>query len=288
MIIWAFIVAALRTSVPYILPSLAGVWSERAGVVNLTLEGLLIVSAFGASAGAYFGESELGAVAGIVAAVLLAALYGFLTVTLGADQIVCGVAINLLADGGSRFLLKAWFNSAANSPHIAAFSDGNRLSYALMLITAVAVYGSHLALYRSAFGLRVQAVGDFPQAAASVGVRPRRVRFFALMLGGALAGLGGTWLAIDQRQFVAGMAGGRGYIAIAAVVFSAWRPWQAALAALAFASAEALQVNLQIAHLSLLPTWLISMFPYLLAIVALASRRRQNGVPLALGQASDI
>jgi len=273
--------AVLRISVPYVLGALGGVWSERAGVIAIGLEGMLLTSAFTATLGAYFTHSALlGLLAGVAGGALLAALYALLVLRFRGDQIVCGVALNLFADGSTRFLLKSLFGSSSNSPVIGAWGQ---LAVPLVAATVLLVLGSQLLLGRTRFGLRVRAVGEHPEAAASLGVSVAGVRWPAVLLGGALAGLGGAWLAADQHQFVAGMSNGRGYIALAALIFGGWRPRAAALAGLLFGFAEAGQIALQAAGVGL-PGWSIQMLPYVLTMVALASAMRRGSAPAALGK----
>jgi simple sugar transport system permease protein len=286
----AFVAAVLRISVPYVLAALGGMWSERSGVINIALEGLLLAGAFAATVAAFFAHSALvGVAGGVVAGMLVAAFYAALVLRFRADQIVCGVAINLLLDGLTRFWLKAIFDSSSNSPRVPAFGEGGAtlgatLTNPLFLATVAVIVASHFALYRTRFGLRVRAVGEHPEAAASLGVPPLSVRLRAVVLGGALAGLGGAWLAADQRQFVAGMSNGRGYIALAALIFGGWRPAWAALAALLFGAAEASQIALQAAGVGV-PPWLVQMLPYVLTMLALAAGgARRSRAPAALGK----
>jgi general nucleoside transport system permease protein len=283
MIALAFFAAVLRISVPYALGALGGVWSERAGVIDIGLEGMLLGGAFAATAGAFFTHSAAGGLAsGMAGGAALAALYALLVLRFRGDQIVCGVALNLFADGATRFLLKALFGSSSNSPVVAAWGQ---LAVPVVIATVVLVVLSQWALARTRFGLRVRAVGEHPAAAASLGVSVERVRWLAVLGGGALAGLGGAWLAADQHQFVAGMSNGRGYIALAALIFGGWRPVWALLAGLLFGFAEAAQIALQAAGIGL-PAWLVQMMPYILTMLALAGfRRRRVAAPSALGRA---
>jgi simple sugar transport system permease protein len=287
-----FAAAVLRVSVPYVLAALGGTWSERAGVINIALEGMLLTGAFAATVGAErLGSGAGGALAGALAGAALAGLYALLVVRFRGDQIVCGVAVNLLADGLTRFGLKAIYDSSSNSAKVLVWSWGGAgfgasLLHPLVIAALGAIVLSHVALYRTPFGLRVRAVGEHPEAAASLGVRPARVRVAALLISGALAGLGGAWLAADSREFVAGMSNGRGYIALAAMIFGRWRPSRAALAALFFGAAEATQNALQTAGVGV-PEWLIQMLPYVLTMVTLAGfvgRSYKHGPPRALGR----
>jgi simple sugar transport system permease protein len=279
-----FVAAVVRISIPYALAALGGSLSERAGVIDLGLEGMLLFSAFTATLGAWAGHGALaGVAAGAVGGALIAALYALLVVRLGGDQIVCGVALNLLADGGTRFLLKATFDSSSNSPRVGAW--GNPTA-ALIAATLALVLLTHLVLYRTRFGLRVRAVGEHPEAATSLGVNVARVRWLAVVAGGALAGLGGAWLAADQHQFVAGMSNGRGYIALAALIFGKWRPTRAALACVMFGFAEATQIVLQAAGVGV-PAWAVQMLPYVLTMVTLAGLIGRAAPPRALGRPTD-
>ncbi|HUS63296.1 MAG TPA: ABC transporter permease [Kofleriaceae bacterium] len=288
----AFLSAVLRITVPYALAALGGTWSERAGVVNLALEGMLLTGAFAATLVAWATGSALaGVAAGAGAGLVVAALYALVVLRFRGDQIVCGVAVNLLADGLTRFLLKAIFDSSSNSPRVDAFGAGGvglwaTLTHPLVLATLLLVALSQWAMNRTAFGLRVRAVGEHPEAAASLGVRPLRVRLYAVLLGGAMAGLGGAWLAADQHQFVAGMSNGRGYIALAALIFGKWRPAWAALAALGFGLAEAGQITLQASGIGI-PGWAVQMLPYVLTVVALSGFIGRSTPPRALGKSSE-
>jgi general nucleoside transport system permease protein len=288
-----FLAAVLRITVPYALAALGGTWSERAGVVNLALEGMLLTGAFAATLVAYAtGSALLGVLAGAGAGVAVAALYALVVLRFRGDQIVCGVAVNLLADGVTRFFLKAIFDSSSNSPRVEAFGAGGvglwaTLTHPLVLTTLVLVALSQWAMNRTAFGLRVRAVGEHPEAAASLGVRPLQVRLYAVLLGGALAGLGGAWLAADQHQFVAGMSNGRGYIALAALIFGKWRPGWAALAALGFGLAEAGQITLQASGIGI-PGWAVQMLPYVITVVALSGFIGRATPPRDLGKRSEI
>jgi simple sugar transport system permease protein len=275
--------AVVRITVPYALAALGGTLSERSGVINIALEGLLLWGAFAATIGAWLGHGAIaGVLAGVLAGAALAALYALLVVRLPGDQIVCGVALNLLADGLTRFLLKATFDSSSNSPRVDAWGHvGGRLIAATVGLVALV----QLLVYKTPFGLRLRAVGEHPQAAESLGVRPARVRWAALVMAGALAGLGGVWLAADQRQFVAGMSNGRGYIALAAMIFGKWRPAWAAAACLLFGLAEALQIALQAAGVGV-PAWAVQMLPYVLTMVTLAGFIGRATPPRALGRPS--
>lgn len=281
---FGFAAAVVRITVPYALAALGGTLSERSGVINIALEGLLLFGAFSATLGAFYGHGALaGILGGVAGGMLLGALYALLVVGLGGDQIVCGVALNLFADGLTRFWLKATFDSSSNSPRIDAWGHVGGL---IIVVTVGLVAVVQLVVFRTPWGLRLRAVGEHPGAARSLGVDPARIRWQALVAAGALAGLGGAWLAADQRQFVAGMSNGRGYIALAAMIFGHWRPVRAAAACLLFGLAEALQIALQAAGVGV-PGWAVQMLPYLLTMVTLAGFIGRATPPRALGRGDD-
>ena len=280
----AFLVQVLRITVPYALAAQGGALSERSGVVNIALEGKLLFGAFFAALGAWAtGSTALGALCGLAGGVAVGALYALVVIRFGADQIVSGVAINLLAVGLTRFLLKLVFDSTANSPTTVGLAP-SVLGEPLLWVVVVLVVCVHGGLNHTPPGLRLRAVGDHPEAADSVGVRVRRVRWLAVLSAGALAGLGGSWLALASQGFTAEMSNGRGYIALAAEIMGKWRPAAAALACLLFGVAEALQLNLQAATDLAVPREFVQILPYALTMVALAGFIGRSRPPGALGR----
>jgi general nucleoside transport system permease protein len=265
--------------------------SEKAGLIALALEGYMLTGAFCAALGAYYsGSAWVGVLAGMAGAMLMAIIYSIATVRFRADQVVIGIAINLMAIGATRFFLRLAFDSAANSPRVTGFGDRVSGTGALTLATnplfwmAIAsVFGVYWLLYRTPFGLRVRAVGEHPAAAVSVGVPVDRIRYLAAAISGAIAGLGGVYLALDQHKFSSEMTAGRGFIALAATIFGRWHPRRAAIACLFFAAAETLQIQLQ--GRELIPSQFIDMIPYLLTIIALAGIVGRVQPPAALGKA---
>ena len=288
MILLAFLAQTLRIAIPYLFASAGGVMSERAGLIGLTLEGYMLGGAFCAVAASFAsGSPMIGVVAGALGGVLLALLYAVSSIRFRADQVVVGIAINLLAIGLTRFLLRLFFDSSSNSPRVAGFTGSGTgfvalLQNPLVWLGVVAMPAIGWLLYRTPFGLRVRAVGEHPAAAASVGVPVARVRYFAVAASGLLAGLGGAYLALDQHQFTDGMTAGRGFIALAATIFGRWDPLRAALACLLFAAAETLQIQLQ--GSGAIPSQFVEMIPYVLTIVALAGVVGRAVSPAALGK----
>jgi simple sugar transport system permease protein len=290
MIAFAFLAQTLRIAIPYLLASAGGVISERAGMIALTLEGYMLGGAFCAVVGSYLtGSPWFGALFAVIGGVLLALLYAVSTIRFRADQVVVGIAINLLAIGLTRFFLRLFFDSSSNSPRVPGFDvKGTGTGFAalahnpLVWVGILMIPFTSWLLYRTPFGLRVRAVGEHPIAATSVGVPVNRVRYLAVVLSGALAGLAGAYLALDQHQFTDGMTAGRGFIALAATIFGRWDPMRAGLACLLFAAAETLQIQLQGSQA--IPSQFVEMIPYLLTIIALAGVVGRAVPPAALGR----
>ena len=293
MIVLVFLVQTLRIAVPYVFAAAGGVVSERSGIITLQLEGMMLGGAFGATLGAYYsGSAWAGVLCGIVGGLLFGAIHALACVHYRANQVVVGIAVNLLAIGATRFFLRLAFDSSSNSPRVTGFID-EQVGSGLLALLANPLFWLALVSFpavawmldRTPFGLRVRATGEHPEAASSVGVPVRRVQWTAVLLSGALAGLGGVYLALDQHQFTDSMTAGRGFIAIAAVIFGRWEPKRVAVACLLFAAAEALQIQLQGSEL--LPSQFVAMIPYALTIVALAGVVGRAVQPAALGRASE-
>jgi simple sugar transport system permease protein len=285
----SFLMQMIRIAIPYLFAASGGVVAERAGIVSLTLEGFMLSGAFAAVVGTHYsGSPWIGVLSGMFGGLVFALIHAIATIRYRADQVVVGVAINLLAIGVTRFFLKLFFASSSNSPRVTGFGGNikaggfdNPLLWLGLLAAPVVAF----VIYRTPFGLRVRAVGEHPEAAESVGVSVKRVRYLAVAISGILAGLGGVYLALDQHQFTDQMTAGRGFIAISAVIFGRWNPIRAALACLLFAAAETLQIQLQGSHT--IPSQFIEMIPYLLTIIALAGVVGRAVPPAALGKVED-
>lgn len=276
----------VAASVPYACAAMGGVLCERSGVVNIALEGTLLASALAAVAVQLATSSPLlGIVGGVACGAAVGGLHALLAVRGRIDAIVSGLAINLVAAAGTRIVSRALFGSSSNSPSIRGlhFFDGQvPLLRALLdpffLASVALVFALVWMLRRTRFGLRLRACGEDPSAAEAVGIHVTGTRTAAVCLGGAVCGLGGTAFAYDLHQFQAGMSSGRGFIALAAVIISGWHPKRAALACLAFASFDAMQVVLQ--NHTRVPAQILSTFPYVATLVALmlVGRRRSTSV----------
>jgi simple sugar transport system permease protein len=275
-----FILQGLRISVPYALAALGGTVCERSGVVNLALEAMLLCGAFAATLGGGPGGPIAGAIAGAAGGLLVAVVYAWAVLRARADQIVAGVALNLLAVGVTRVLLKLLYNSASNSAPIEGIDAAGTASF--VVLAALLAVGAHVWIGRTAGGLRLRAVGEHPEAADSLGVSVERVRLLAVLASGILAGLGGAWMALDNHGFVDRMTGGRGYIAIAAVILGRWTPLGAAAACLLFGFADAAQLALQ-TRVAAVPREVVQILPYVVTLVALAGGMGRGRSPRALG-----
>jgi simple sugar transport system permease protein len=278
-----FLSLTLVKATPLILAALAGVICERAGILNIALEGGITVGAFAAVAVSFAtGSPLLGLIAGIAAGMLLCAALGVAATRFDVDQIVAGTGLNLLAAGGTAFGLVVVFGQPGASPEVHSLGDtGERV---LIVVAFLAAFALQAILDRTPWGLRLRACGENPRAVLSAGVDPRRMRVVATIVGGGLAGLAGVFLALGELDLYSdGMAAGRGFIALAAVIFGRWTPLGATGAAIAFGALSALQFVLQRAGV---PSELMQALPYLAALAALtgiAGRARapaSDGVPM--------
>ncbi|MCB1883717.1 MAG: ABC transporter permease [Geminicoccaceae bacterium] len=305
--------STVRLAAPLVLAAMAGLFSERSGVVDIALEGKMLGGAFAAAAAAaYTGSAWLGLLAALVVSYLLAMLHGFATITNRGDQVVSGMAINIAVAGLGPVLADAWFHQAGRVP---VFGAGTRFTeidlpfaeaaravplmgsfYAevvsghnlLVYLAALSVPLTAFVVYQTRFGLRLRAVGENPAAVDTAGIPVARMRYEALMVTGLLCGVAGAYLSIGQGAgFVRDMTAGKGYLALAALIFGKWRPVPTLLACLLFALADALQTRLQGVTLPVigeLPTQAIQALPYLLTILLLAGFVGRAVAPKAIGQ----
>lgn len=287
-----FVAQTVTASVPIVFAAMGGTLSERSGVATIALEGYLLAGAFGAAVAAIAWQSTLAAL--IVAALLgaaLGAVFAFATVRLRANAIVAGVAINLIAAAGTRVALKVLYDSASNSPPLLTRAARTGSLARVAFIEAVAqpvawlaplcVLAVMLTLDRTVFGLRVRAAGEHPEACRAQGVSVDRVRITALILGGAIAALGGAQLTLLQHEFVAFMSGGRGFLGLAAVILGGWRPGRVALAAVAIGMLSALESTL--AGRVPFPSAVLQALPFVATLVAVVGLVGRTRPPRALG-----
>ena len=293
----AMLASTIRNGTPLAFAALGGLFSERSGVINIGLEGMMLMSAFAGVAGAdATGSTVLGLLVAMAVGLLFGLIHAVASVTFEADQIISGIAINLLALGGTGLLMVLFFGSGGTSPRIDTFptieipllSDipviGAVFSQSILVYLLYALVPlSWWVLYRSRFGLRLRAVGEVPEAVDTAGVSVFRLRYIGVSLSGVLAGLGGAFLSMSLLSaFTEGMTGGRGFIALAALIFGRWNPIGAFAAAMLFGFAQAVVFRGGIGFT--IDQEFIEMFPYLLVIVALVGFGGRAVPPAASGQ----
>jgi ABC-type uncharacterized transport system permease subunit len=287
MLVIQLLASTLRVSTPLIFAALGGMFSERSGVINIALEGMMLVGAFGAAAGTLWTHSPwLGSLLGMAAGAALAGLYALFAIRLRANQIVAGMAINLLALGLTPFCCKLLYDATGSTPNIPV---DERFQAAPLYLAWVLVGLCWLVMNRTRVGLRLSFAGENPQALDAAGIPVNRVRWLAVLTSGALAGLGGASLSIFlASSFSRNMTAGRGFMALAALIFGKWRPVPAALACLLFGFADAAQIRLQNVVLwgkEPVPVQFIQVLPYVVTILVLAGFVGRSRAPKALGTA---
>ena len=279
------IASTLRVSTPLIFAAMGGLLSERSGVINIALEGMMLLGAFGAAVGALAAHSPwLGFLAGMGAGMLLAALYGLFVIPLRANQIVAGTAINMLALGLTPFFCKVLYDVTGSTP---ALPLDQRFHSAPLWLCWVVVGFCYGWFRYSRGGLRLSFAGEHPEALDAAGIRVNRVRWLAVLASGALAGMGGATLSVYlSSSFSRNMTAGRGFMALAALIFGKWKPLPAAAACLLFGFTEALQIRLQGATVfgsQPIPVQFIQILPYFATILVLAGFVGRARAPKALG-----
>lgn len=290
--------STVRLATPLLLACLAGLYSERAGIFDIGLEGKMLVAAFFSAAVAYTsGSVWLGLLAGIGSSLVLAALHGVASITFRGNQLISGVAVNFLAAGMTVLVAQSWFKQGGRTPSLTAEGRFGPIEFPfaealtdipilgpiysellsghsiLVYIAFLAVPGTWWLLFRTRFGLRLRAVGENPAAVDTAGVSVVGLRFAAVMICGVLCGIAGAYLATAlQAGFVKDMTAGRGFIALAALIFAKWRPWQAMWACLLFGLLQAVALRWQNIDLGgvVIPVQLMDALPYILTVVILA------------------
>lgn len=309
--------ATLRNATPLIFAALAGMFSERSGIVNIALEGKILISAFaGASAAYYTGSPWMGLLAGMMASVVFAQLHAFATVTHNGDHVVSGLAINILAAGLTAAVGNYWFSQGGNTPNLVSraeelnarfepivlpFADAladvpiiggiysELLSghYILVYLAFLAVPVCWFVLFRTRFGLRLRATGENPQAVDTAGISVTQVRYLALLVCGLLAGFAGVYLSVAlTAQFSPNMSAGKGYMALAALIFGKWRPKTTLIACLLFGALQSIADRSQGAIIFgfEVPVQLVEALPYILTVVLLGGFIGRAVAPKAIGK----
>jgi len=295
-----FLSGSLRMSAPILFATIGGVFAERSGVMNIGLEAMILIGAFGAALGSFYTGSPIGGLVfsmmlGCIAAFLLAVL----TVGLHVNQLIAGVAMNMLVGGATAFLARVFFGVDSTTNTLAGFS-----AFKIPVLSSIPVLGpvlfnqdiliyllfilvplSHYILFHTHWGLQIRAIGEYPQAADTAGVNVISTRYFCVCLSGIFGALGGAHIVLSQVYvFTENMSAGKGFIALAAIILGRWNPFGALFACLLFGLFEALQLNLQFSHPDI-PYQIFSMLPYLVSVLAIIATVGKKGQPNALGQA---
>ncbi|MCR2804143.1 ABC transporter permease [Paenibacillus soyae] len=284
-VVVSFLAAAIRLSVPLLLAGIGILFMSRSGILNIGMEGMVLMGALAGVVGAhYYGSMEAGLLASVLAGAFIGLVFAFLVVTTGADQVVIGTAINLLGLGLTTVFGRSLLGMGqeavqaegipvipipilADIPYVGeALFHQNLLAYASFLLVPAAA----LLFYKTNWGLQVRAVGEHPLAADTLGIRVHKTRYACCVIGGMLAGIAGCSLSLGiLNQFTENMAAGRGFIALSAVIFGKWTPGGTMAASLLFGGADALQLRFQSFGIQI-PYQFMLMFPYLLTMIALA------------------
>lgn len=288
----ALLFAGIRSATPLIFAALGGLFSERSGVINIALEGMMLAGAFTGAVVTYqTGNPYLGLVAGMASGAVLAIIYAVACIKFEADQVVAGMAINFLMIGLPSLISGAIYDSAGSTPQIDKANllpnYFNSISFASILAFALVPICWYV-LYKTPFGLRLRATGENPGAADAAGVNVIKLRYIAVIISGLLAAAGGAYLSIGQSSlFTISMTAGRGFIALAALILAKWKPVPVMFACLFFGFMEALTIQIQgIIKLPSgedIPVQFIQIIPYVLTIIVLAGFIGSSRAPKALG-----
>lgn len=293
---------ALRLSTPIALGAMAGIWAERAGVINIAIEGMMLTgAAFGFAAFVFTGNVWFGVFAAVALGGLISLLHGLLSITFKTDQIISGTVINILAIGMTGYLRRQFLVEQGGGRvtlpliELPLLSDlpvlgpvlfsGKPIFYSML----AAVVITYVMLFFTRWGLRTRAVGENPKAADTVGINVNRMRYFSVLISGTIAGLAGAWFSLETvGNFDDGMTAGKGFIALAAMIFGKWMPFGAFAGALLFGFAEALGIRFQILSVEIagapVPTQFLQILPYVLTMVVLAGLIGRAVAPAAVGK----
>lgn len=304
---------SLRLGTPLALGALAGIWAERSGVINIAIEGMMLMgAAFGFAIFVFTGQIWVGVLGAVVIGGVMALLHGLLSISFRTDQIISGTVVNILAigitgylrrqyivtEGGGRVTLPSLSTMIADAgfPDLARSLDsipvlgtiifgGKPIFFAMLLL----VITTHIVLFMTRWGLRTRAVGENPKAADTVGIAVNRMRYINLFISGCIAGLGGAWFSIETvGNFDDGMTAGKGFIALAAMIFGKWMPFGAFGGAMLFGFAEALGTRFQILQVQVLggpvPVQFLQVIPYVVTMIVLAGLIGRAVGPAAVGK----
>lgn len=283
----------MRLFTPYYLGANAANFSERSGVINIAIEGFMIISALGYALFTIFsGSALIGFAMAVIISISFSLLFSLFVIKLKINQIVAGVGFNLLMAGLAKFMIIFLFQSSSNTPRFDSLPEifflesipylGKVLSDYIILFSFALVFISNFVLFKTKFGLRLRSAGENPEAGESLGINVRLYKLYGVIICGFLASLGGIWLASNQNSFSDGMIAGRGYIAIAAMIIGKWKPVNIFIACLMFAFFEALEISLQISG-TFIPSQIVQMLPYLITLLVLIGFIGKTKPPAADG-----
>ncbi len=288
--------SGIRLATPLTLAAIGGLFSERSGIVNIALEGLMLVGAFAAAVATFYsGSPWFGVLMAAVAGAMMAHVHGLVCVKFKGNHIVSGVGINILAIGATPFIAGALFGTTGSTPDIARSLGTWSIpglsavlgEYSpLVFLSWLAVPLAYVLVFRTRFGLRLRAAGENPWAAETAGVNVARIRYVAVLLSGVFAGLAGAFLSIGYgTSFVRNMTAGRGFLALAVLIFGKWTPGGALAACLLFGFFDALQMRLQ--GVGSIPPQFVQMIPYIVTMLVLVGAVGRARPPAALGKSYD-
>jgi simple sugar transport system permease protein len=308
-VISSILSGSLRMATPLVFAAIGGLFSERSGIVNIALEGIMLFGAlFAAIVTLYTHNPYLGILAGIAAGIIISLIHAGICIDLKGDQIISGTAINILAIGIPPLICKVFFDVAGTTPNIDLQDRlhvwsipilanipiiGNSFfkHIPLVYLSFIIVLGTYFILYRTAFGLHLRACGENPEAVNSSGLSVRAIRYKGVIISGAIASLGGVFLSIGHASyFTRGMTAGRGFIALAALILGKWKPFQTLLACFIFGLADVLQIRLQgisLPYLGTVPVQFIQIIPYIITLLILIGFIGKSTPPENLGKPYD-
>ena len=292
-------VAAIRISTPIALAAMGGAFSERVGIINIGLEGMILFGAFAGVLGSYLsGSPWIGALLAVICGGLLGYVFALFTVKFRADHIVTGIGLNIFSLGATTWLMQAIWGTRGVSPNVNGFSEisipflkhipiaGELLGVhsPLIYLMFMLILAGWLLLFKTPIGLRIRIIGEHPEAADTLGIKIKTIQYFCLVLSGMLSGLGGVYLSLGHLNwFSMNMSAGRGYMALAANIFGQWNPVGGLLASYLFAYTDAVQMRLQGLNVGI-ANELIQMLPYILTILVLAGAVIRSRPPASLGK----
>ncbi len=295
--------AAIRLAVPIALASIGGTFSERSGIINIGLEGMILSGAFAGVVGSFYtGNPWIGLLFAMLAGGGLAAIFAVFAIDLKANHVVAGVGVNILAAGATTWLMQVIWGEKGSSPGVTGLPEwsipvikdipviGTLLGKQspLVYIMFVLVILSWLLLFKTSLGLRIRMTGEHPEAADTLGINIRKIKYFSVILSGVFSGLGGAYLSLGQLNwFSSNMSAGRGYMALAANIFGQWNPLGGLGASFLFSFTDSLQMRLQSMNLGI-ANEIIQMFPYIITVVVIAGAVIKSRPPEALGEHYDM